>query len=148
MILRWQEPQSFLLPIIVLSFFAVLLTLFVGIGYAVHMHKQQHYIGQTTYCQFPCSSRCRVVDISSGCWIKSKWIADGIGLEYAWMWFTAAMNLLFYVPVFLVLQGLVVVEEDEDSESWWRYSFRRTTPQEKRRIKANSLGFKAHRMLL
>jgi len=91
---------------------------------------------------------CCFTIFRSGCWIKSKYIAEGIGLEYAWMWFAAAMNLLFYIPVFLVLQGLMVVEDDEDTRSWWRYTFRRTTPEEKQRIKANSLGFKAHRMLL
>lgn len=46
----------------------------------------------------------------SGCWITEKYLGEGIGLEYAWMWLAATLNLAYYLAAFLVLKGYLFVE--------------------------------------
>ena len=49
-VLRWREPNNFILPLVVLGFIVVFLTLIVGLGYAVH--RDSDYFGNTNYCLF------------------------------------------------------------------------------------------------
>jgi len=92
-ILRWQEPKSFTLPKVALSLFVLFLFLISTIGYVIH--RNSDYYGNTVYW----------------CWITKKYLAEGIGLEYAWLWLTAAVNFLLYFVVFLVLKQYLIVEK-------------------------------------
>ena len=49
-VLRWSEPRGFTLPLVVLGFIVVFLTLIVGVGYA--LHRDSDYFGNTVYCLF------------------------------------------------------------------------------------------------
>ncbi|KAG8945153.1 hypothetical protein FRC03_001795 [Tulasnella sp. 419] len=44
------------------------------------------------------------------CWINPKYGSMRLGTEYALMWLTAFMNILLYVPLFLVLRGNIQVD--------------------------------------
>ena len=41
--------------------------------------------------------------MSIGCWITSDYPVQRIVLEYMWMWITAFLNFLLYVPMALVV---------------------------------------------
>ncbi|KAF8523127.1 hypothetical protein BU17DRAFT_86279 [Hysterangium stoloniferum] len=120
-VLRWKEPRGFKLPIIVLILYVIFLTLIVGVGYAAH--RGSTYYGNTTYW----------------CWIKPEFIAEGIGLEYAWMWLAAAISLFLYIPVFLTLRKIIVVER---VDRWWQYRVVRPSKQIQTKTE-----FSPHRML-
>ncbi|KIJ45112.1 hypothetical protein M422DRAFT_46923 [Sphaerobolus stellatus SS14] len=116
------------MPFIILSLIVIILTLFVGVGFATNRGKIP-YFGQTVYW----------------CWIRKEHIRKGIGLEYAWMWFTACMNILFYIPVFLVLQNIVIVKPAKT-----RMGYKLNFPSKKQRQDLRKMsmgGVKAHRML-
>ncbi|KDQ15112.1 hypothetical protein BOTBODRAFT_174281 [Botryobasidium botryosum FD-172 SS1] len=43
------------------------------------------------------------------CWITEKYHAQQIASEYAWMWATAFLNVLLYIPLFFILRGNILV---------------------------------------
>ncbi|KAF8585577.1 hypothetical protein K439DRAFT_1040933 [Ramaria rubella] len=111
LILRWKEPRTFTIPLIVLGLYVIFLTLIVGVGFAVHRHSV--YYGNTTFW----------------CWIRKEFISDGIGLEYLWLWIAAAMNLSLYIPVFLALKRIIIVEPTD--QKWLRYRVIWTTKEQR-----------------
>jgi hypothetical protein len=65
---------------------------------------------------------------NSGCWIKQEFIGEGIGLEYAWFWLAGGLNLFLYVPVFLKLKHIIVVES---TTKFFRYRVKWATKKER-----------------
>jgi len=145
--MRWNEPTNLIIPAIVLTLFAIFLGLMVGVGYATHRGIIQFY-GNTMYRsyspQFP--SELPTYIWTLGCWIRREYLAEGIGLEYAWLWLAILMNVLFYIPMFLVLNKVIWVW------SWywsavrirrWLFPFRL-----RQHLRRASAGNRPHRMLL
>lgn len=80
--------------------------LLISLGYG--LHRGQHYYGNTQYW----------------CWITSGWGKERIALEYVWMWFTAFVNFLLYIPLFWCLRGNLTVI------GWrWRWRWRKDGEQ-------------------
>jgi len=128
LILRWSEPRSFRIPIIVITLYAIFISLIIGIGTATHRGKD--YYGDTTYW----------------CWIRKNYVVDGIALEYAWLWLAALLNVLFYIPVFLVLRRILIVEPV--LSNWSGYQMRFTNHEERRTLRQSvTKMIKPHRML-
>ena len=46
----------------------------------------------------------------AGCWITAGFPVQRIVLEYLWLWTTALLDLLLYIPLYLVIRGFLVVE--------------------------------------
>lgn len=44
-----------------------------------------------------------LLQVSSGCWITSDYPVQRIVLEYLWLWITAFLNFILYIPLALVL---------------------------------------------
>ena len=47
--------------------------------------------------------------VSPGCWITSHYPGERIGLEYAWMWVAALVDIFVYISLALVVTGYVTV---------------------------------------
>ncbi|KAJ3480634.1 hypothetical protein NLI96_g8203 [Meripilus lineatus] len=91
-VFRWRPPKSSTLPIIVISSIWIFLALIIGLSFA--SHKGKTYYGDTKYW----------------CWITKDYLAEGIALEYVWMWTAALLNIALYIPITLVLKGLITVD--------------------------------------
>jgi hypothetical protein len=104
------------------------LALITGVGVAVH--RNSDYFGNTTYCLYTLLTALSPLAYisNSGCWITKNFIGDGIGLEYAWLWLAGGLNLFLYVPVFLTLKHIIVVEP---TSTFFRYRVKRTTKEER-----------------
>ncbi|KAF8508139.1 hypothetical protein JB92DRAFT_2955111 [Gautieria morchelliformis] len=126
LILRWKEPPNFTIPLFVLALYGIFLALITGVGSAVHRHSD--YFGNTTYW----------------CWIKKSFIGDGIGLEYAWFWIAGTLNLFLYVPVFLALKHIIVVEP---TSTCFRYRVKWTTKEERLIAREQAVPVNPRRML-
>ena len=88
----------------VVSAIWVALALIVGISFATHKHKT--YYGDTQYCTYThgiISSTFELNGCISGCWITSDYPVQRIVLEYLWMWITAFLNFILYIPIALVI---------------------------------------------
>ena len=44
-----------------------------------------------------------------GCWIRSEYPVQQIALDYVFMWVTAFVNIILYVPLALVIEGKITV---------------------------------------
>ncbi|KAK7468778.1 hypothetical protein VKT23_003279 [Stygiomarasmius scandens] len=78
--------------LLVISVIWIFIALVVGIGIAAH--KGQIYYGNTQYW----------------CWITTDYNAERIGLEYAWMWTAALVNIFCYMVIALVIKGVMIVD--------------------------------------
>ncbi|KAF5356978.1 hypothetical protein D9756_006623 [Leucocoprinus leucothites] len=92
LIFGWRAPsRTNLGAIIGLTLLTVVLMI---IGGAVHQGENPSYMGSTIYW----------------CWIRRKYLADQIGLEYLWMWLTALIQIILYGLMALVMRGFLVAE--------------------------------------
>ncbi|KAF8508131.1 hypothetical protein JB92DRAFT_2955067 [Gautieria morchelliformis] len=126
LILRWKEPPNFTIPLVVLALYGIFLALITGVGFVVH--RNSDYFGDTTYW----------------CWIKKSFIGEGIGLEYAWLWTAGTLNLFLYVPVFLALKHIIVVEP---TSTCFRYRVKWTTKEERLIARGQAAPVNPRRML-
>ncbi|KAG9120676.1 hypothetical protein FRC07_003755 [Ceratobasidium sp. 392] len=60
------------------------------------------------------------------CWISQNYTDERLAGEYVWLWFAGFGNLLLYIPLFFILRGNIVWDEDEGwrSLTWKRLSLR------------------------
>jgi len=91
LVFRWRPNNTPTVAIIVVSAIWLFVILLISISFATH--KGKDYYGNTQYW----------------CWITSQYPAQRIALEYFWMWFTALLNIVLYVPIALVLKGIITV---------------------------------------
>lgn len=91
LVFRWRPKNTPTIAIIVVSTIWLFVILLISISFGTH--KGKDYYGNTQYW----------------CWITSAYPAQRIALEYFWMWFTSLLNIVLYVPIALVLKGIITV---------------------------------------
>ncbi|KZV97695.1 hypothetical protein EXIGLDRAFT_764202 [Exidia glandulosa HHB12029] len=106
---HWTPPESHKIPIIVLALDWLFIVLVVSIAYGLHGRR---YYGIT----------------GLWCWITALYPVERIMLEYFWLWATALVNVVLYVPLFFALRGNIVVSHPATYGGWPRVSFSATTP--------------------
>ncbi|KAI0080281.1 hypothetical protein K474DRAFT_299653 [Panus rudis PR-1116 ss-1] len=107
-VFSWQPSKRPTLAISILVVIWAFLILTVSISYTTH--KGKNYYGDTQYCRSDSDRGVTFSDLLAGCWITADYPAQRIALEYFWMWMTALLNILLYVPIALRLGGFFVVE--------------------------------------
>ncbi|KAL4241711.1 hypothetical protein ABKN59_000865 [Abortiporus biennis] len=90
-VFQWRPRQSPKIAVTVISGIWLFMILIMAISLGTH--KGNDYFGDTQYW----------------CWITSDFPAQRIALEYFWMWMTSLLNIALYVPIALVLKGVIVV---------------------------------------
>ncbi|KZT40448.1 hypothetical protein SISSUDRAFT_477102 [Sistotremastrum suecicum HHB10207 ss-3] len=87
-VLHWTTAPSPKVALVIVSLIWSFVILVTSISLGVHRNRVDPYYGNTKYW----------------CWIRSPtYWKDGIALEYAWMWMTALVNILLYIPVTITL---------------------------------------------
>ncbi|KDQ09241.1 hypothetical protein BOTBODRAFT_37150 [Botryobasidium botryosum FD-172 SS1] len=84
-----QMPSTPIVPSLVIVLIWLIVGLAVGIGSTVN----PQYYAPTGYW----------------CWIQHQYVAGQYASEYAWMWFTALVNIVLYVPLYFRLRGNITV---------------------------------------
>ncbi|TDL28696.1 hypothetical protein BD410DRAFT_824346 [Rickenella mellea] len=92
LVFRWRPGPTPRTAIFVLSSIWLFITLSVGINGALNGHRG--YWGDTGFW----------------CWITTRYQTQQIVLEYLWMWLTSLLSIVAYVPIALVIKGVIVVE--------------------------------------
>lgn len=82
-------PDTLILPFFVVCLIWVTVSLAVGIGYSVNY---QYYAPNGYWC-----------------WIQHRYLPAQYASEYAWMWLTALINIVLYIPLYFRLRGNIVV---------------------------------------
>ncbi|CAL1695298.1 unnamed protein product [Somion occarium] len=90
-VFKWRPSSKPIIAFTVLSVIWLFLILIVSISFATH--KGRTYYGNTQYW----------------CWITSAYPVQRIALEYVWMWISSLLNIVLYVPIALVLKGVIAV---------------------------------------
>ncbi|KAH8102518.1 hypothetical protein BXZ70DRAFT_1006435 [Cristinia sonorae] len=88
-VLGWRPKHNYTVAIGVLG--TIWLFLFLIVVVSLTVHNGPRYYGDTQYW----------------CWITSSYPAQRIALEYVWMWTTALINIILYIPITLVLKGVI-----------------------------------------
>ncbi|KIY73194.1 hypothetical protein CYLTODRAFT_387202 [Cylindrobasidium torrendii FP15055 ss-10] len=91
LVFQWQSPTK--VAAVVVGLIWLFITLIVAITFA--KHRNQNYFGNTQYW----------------CWISAEFGAERIGLEYAWLWTAAIVNIICYIFIALIVQGVLVVDK-------------------------------------
>lgn len=91
-VLKWVPDRPRLVAAVVLASIWTIIALIIGFSALTHLHEQ--YWGDTTYW----------------CWIRSTYPVQQIVLDYVFMWATAFMNIILYIPLALVIKGKLSVE--------------------------------------
>ncbi|KZT32415.1 hypothetical protein SISSUDRAFT_1133172 [Sistotremastrum suecicum HHB10207 ss-3] len=85
---KWKRPSSPRVALIVVSLIWIFVILMTTISLAIHKSKGNRFYGNTKYW----------------CWIRSPYsLREGIALEYGWLWLTAVINCILYIPVAITL---------------------------------------------
>lgn len=108
LVFRWSSPPF--TAQITIAIIWTFIALVVGTSFAVH--KGETYYGNTGYCMWPSCSILPeyFVDASAGCWITSDYPGERLGLEYLWLYLAAAVDVLLYTFLALVVKGFAVVD--------------------------------------
>lgn len=108
LVFRWRFPP--LTAHITIAFIWTFIALAIGISFATH--KGEMYYGNTGYCMQLSRSTQPVwlLIIPTGCWITSDYPGERMGLEYLWLYIAAAVDILLYTFLALIVQGFVVVD--------------------------------------
>ncbi|EIN14108.1 hypothetical protein PUNSTDRAFT_129749 [Punctularia strigosozonata HHB-11173 SS5] len=86
---RPDASRSSLIPLTVVPSIWVFITLIVVIAAAIH---PGYYANTGLWC-----------------WISENYFYERLFLEYIWMWTTAFLNVLLYLPVYLKIRGFIEV---------------------------------------
>ncbi|KZT32167.1 hypothetical protein SISSUDRAFT_1055894 [Sistotremastrum suecicum HHB10207 ss-3] len=115
---RWKPSSSPFLAFLVLGTICLFITLTIALAY--RFHQTEGYYGNTEYW----------------CWITySKFRWYGIGFEYMWMWLTALVNLLLYIPTVILYFGFLQQEEmfiNGSPKRRYRFSWRASPGTDRR----------------
>lgn len=101
LIFRWRPRSTSRLQFIVMALTWVYVILIVSISLGTH--KGKDYYGNTQYCKAKHSLVVKSLTPLIGCWITEDYPVQRIVLEYMWMWITAFLNFLLYIPMALVV---------------------------------------------
>ncbi|KAG9091937.1 hypothetical protein FS749_016129 [Ceratobasidium sp. UAMH 11750] len=71
------------------------------------------------------------------CWISQKYTKERLAGEYVWLWFAGFGNLLLYIPLFFILRGNIVWDEEE---GWRTLRWKRLPPRSSRRSTEGLVG--------
>ncbi|KAJ8083900.1 hypothetical protein PM082_002666 [Marasmius tenuissimus] len=91
LVLVFRANPPHYVAVIVLAAIWTLIALMVGVN--MGLHGKNRFYGDTQYW----------------CWITESYPKERIATDYFWLWLAAALNLVFYLAIVLVLQGFVVV---------------------------------------
>ncbi|TDL21358.1 hypothetical protein BD410DRAFT_789791 [Rickenella mellea] len=92
LVFRWKPDPTPRTAIFVLLSIWLFIGLSVGINSA--LNGRRGYWGDTGFW----------------CWITTRYQTQRIVLEYLWLWLTSLLSIVAYVPIALVIKGVVVVE--------------------------------------
>jgi len=91
-VFRWHpEHPNRIATLVLCTIWAIIIVIMV-VSAATHVGKT--YWGNTQYW----------------CWITKDYPVQQIALDYVFMWTTAFVNIILYIPLALVIKGVVVVE--------------------------------------
>jgi hypothetical protein len=95
---RWNPSKRLIGPTLLVLGIWLYSLIFVLVGYLSHP-KTSAGADQPFYVATP-----------FWCWINSKYLGARIAGEYFWLWFTAAVNVVLYIPLFFYLRGNIDVD--------------------------------------
>ncbi|KAL5495464.1 hypothetical protein ACEPAI_927 [Sanghuangporus weigelae] len=112
-VFRWKPPRPRFLSVTVLTTIWLTVTLIIVISAATHRNNIDDYWSDTQYW----------------CWISKPYKLQQYLLDYAFMWTTAFANIILYIPMALVIKGIITV-------NGWKVRYRRA--KERKHISTQS----------
>ncbi|PAV21999.1 hypothetical protein PNOK_0195600 [Pyrrhoderma noxium] len=92
-VFRWRPRHPKLVSCLVMSFIWLTIASIIIISIGTHKDNLQEYWGDTAFW----------------CWITKRYHLQQYLLDYLFMWLTAFANIILYVPLCLVLKGIISV---------------------------------------
>ncbi|KAI5122571.1 hypothetical protein M0805_004788 [Coniferiporia weirii] len=93
-VLRWRPSRPRAVSALVLAAIWVVIAIIIVVSVATHANDLPDYWGNTEYW----------------CWITKRYKVQQYMLDYVFMWATAFANIILYIPLSLVIKGIIIVD--------------------------------------